>query len=69
MQNFFVYSEIALRVVRAFAYFYMLATPLLDFDDTKLVIGTILLCLGLVGITNLLIKKVRNKLGELARQA
>ena len=69
MQNFLVYSEIALRVVRAFAYFYMAATPILDFDDPKLVIGTILLCLGLVGITNLLIKKVRNKLGGLARQA
>lgn len=57
--NFEFISEISLRVIRAFAYFYMVATPILNWGDVRLIVGTVLLCMGLVGISNWLLKKIR----------
>ena len=57
--NFQFISETAFRVVRAFAVFYMVVTPLLEYKNTRLVIGTVLLCLGIIGTSNLLLGKIR----------
>lgn len=58
--NFEFISETSLRVIRAFAYFYMIGTPLLNWGNLRLIIGTVLLCVGLVGISNWLLKKIRS---------
>lgn len=58
--TFLFISEVSLRVIRAFAYFYMIATPIFDFKNYRLIIGTALLCFGLVGISNWLLKKIRS---------
>lgn len=59
--NFEFIAETSLRVVRAFSYFFMVAIPLLNHNDIRLSIGTALLCLGLIGISNKLFGKIRSK--------
>jgi len=58
--NFEFILETVLRVIRAFSYFYMVATPILNWGNLRLVIGTVLLCVGLVGVSNWLLKKIRS---------
>jgi len=57
--NFQFISETVLRVVRAFAVFYMIVTPLLEYKNVRLAVGTVLLCLGIIGASNLLLGKIR----------
>lgn len=59
--NFSFISEVSLRVIRAFSYFFMVGTPLLNWGNFRTIIGTVLLCLGLVGISNWLLKKIRSQ--------
>lgn len=59
--NFQFILETSLRVIRAFAYFFMIGTPFLSWGNFRLIIGTVLFCLGLVGISNWLLKKIRSK--------
>lgn len=57
--KYHAYVELWLRAIRAFAVFYAVTTPILNFEDTRLVIGTLSLCTGIFGLSSMLIKKTK----------
>jgi hypothetical protein len=57
--KYHAYAELWLRAIRAIAVFYLITTPIFDYADIRLVIGTILLYIGIIGLASMLIEKTR----------
>lgn len=58
--KYHAYAELWLRVIRVFAIFYLTTTPFYyDFNNSRVIIGATLLCMGIIGIATIIIKKIR----------
>jgi hypothetical protein len=55
--RYHAFASLWLRAIRIFAIYYIISTLILDFENTRLVIGTALLCIGVIGLSSIFITK------------